>query len=52
MKFRGVDYYNIDELFSEDEKMMRNMVRTFLENEVAPLVADAFHQDQQASGLQ
>ena len=43
MKFKGVDYYNIDELLSEEEKMTRNLVREFLEKEVEPLVADAFH---------
>jgi len=45
MKFKGVDCYNIDELLSEEEKMTRNLVREFLENEVEPLVADAFHQE-------
>ena len=45
MKFKGVDYYNIDELLSDEEKMTRNLVREFLENEVEPLVADAFHQE-------
>jgi len=45
MKFRGVDYYNIDELLSDDEKMTRNLAREFLGKEVEPLVADAFHQE-------
>jgi len=45
MKFKGVDYYNIDELLSEEERMTRNLVREFLEKEVEPLVADAFHQE-------
>jgi glutaryl-CoA dehydrogenase len=45
MKFKGVDYYNIDELLSDEEKMTRNLVREFLEKEVEPLVADAFHQE-------
>ena len=45
MKFQGVDYYRIDELLSEDEKMTRNLVREFLEKEVEPLVADAFHEE-------
>jgi len=45
MKFKGVDCYNIDELLSEEEKMTRNLVREFLEKEVEPLVADAFHQE-------
>lgn len=45
MKFKGVDYYNIDELLSDEEKMTRSLVREFLEKEVEPLVADAFHQE-------
>ena len=46
MKFSGVDYYGIDELLSDEEKMTRNAVRDFLEKEVEPLVADAFHQEE------
>ena len=45
MKFKGVDYYNIDELLSDEEKMTRNLVREFLEKEVEPLITDAFHQE-------
>ena len=45
MKFQGVDFYDIDELLSNEEKMTRNLVREFLEKEVAPLVTDAFHQE-------
>ncbi|MEE9398752.1 MAG: acyl-CoA dehydrogenase family protein [Dehalococcoidales bacterium] len=45
MKFKGVDYYQIDVLLSDEEKMTRNLVREFLEKEVEPLVKDAFHQE-------
>jgi len=45
MKFQGVDYYHIDELLSEEEKMTRNLVREFLEKEVEPLITEAFHQE-------
>jgi len=45
LKFKGVDYYNIEELLSDEEIMIRNTVREFLEKEVEPLVADAFHQE-------
>ena len=45
MKFQGVDYYQIDELLSEDEKMTRTLVREFLEKELEPLVVDAFHEE-------
>jgi glutaryl-CoA dehydrogenase len=43
MRFQGVDYYQIDELLSTEEKMTRTLVREFLEKEVEPLVADSFH---------
>lgn len=46
MGFRGVDYYNIDALLSDEEKMTRNMVREFLEKEVEPLVVEAFHKEE------
>lgn len=46
MKFEGVDYYNIDELLSDEEKMTKNMVRDFLEKEIEPLVVNAFHQEE------
>ena len=45
MRFRGVDYFNIDELLSEEERMTRNSAREFFEKEVEPLVADAFHRE-------
>ena len=45
MKFKGVDYYSLDEWLSDEEKMTRTMVREFLEKEVEPLVVEAFHQE-------
>ena len=33
MRFKGVDYYDIDELLSDAERMTRNVVREFLEKE-------------------
>jgi glutaryl-CoA dehydrogenase len=46
MKFKGVDYYQLGELLSEEEKMTRNLVREFSEKEFAPLVAEAFHKEE------
>ena len=43
--FRGIDFYNIDELLSEEERLVRSSVREFLEKEIAPLVADAWHEE-------
>ncbi|HEV8143656.1 MAG TPA: acyl-CoA dehydrogenase [Methylomirabilota bacterium] len=43
-KFRGVDYYGIDGLLSEDERMIRDAVRDWVESEFLPLVIDAHRQ--------
>ncbi len=43
--FRGVDFYNVDELLSDEDRLVRQSIREFLENEVAPLVADAWHEE-------
>ncbi len=36
--FPGVDYMNIDSLFSEDELMVRQTVRDFVDEEVLPII--------------
>lgn len=45
MAFKWLDYYDLDELFSEEEKMTRNVVREFMEQEIKPHIVDAFHQE-------
>lgn len=37
-KFTGVDYYNINSLLSEEEKMIRDSVREFVSEEVIPII--------------
>lgn len=37
-KFQGVDYYNMDELLSEDELLVRNTVREFVDENVIPII--------------
>ena len=37
-KFQGVDYYNIDALLSEDEVLVRNTVREFIDEKVLPII--------------
>src|SRR5512147_886110 len=37
-KFTGVDYYNADGLLSEEEILVRNTVREFVDNEVLPVI--------------
>lgn len=36
--FRGLDFYNIDELLSEEERMARDAVRSFVSQEVIPII--------------
>src|SRR5580692_7891115 len=42
MPFRGVDYFCVDSLFSEEELMVRRTARRFAEERVAPLIRDCF----------
>lgn len=37
-KFQGVDYYNIDSLLSEEEILVRNTVREFVDEQVIPII--------------
>jgi glutaryl-CoA dehydrogenase len=39
-KFRGVDYYAIEGLLSEEERMIRDAVRDWVEAEFLPLITD------------
>jgi len=39
--FPGVDYMDIDSLFSEDELMVRQTVRDFVDDEVLPIIEHA-----------
>ncbi|MFN4150044.1 MAG: acyl-CoA dehydrogenase family protein, partial [Candidatus Sericytochromatia bacterium] len=41
-KFQGVDYYQIDDWFTEEEKMIRDSVRNYVENQYLPLVEESF----------
>ena len=37
-KFRGVDYYGIDDLLTEEQRMMRDAVRDWVEAKFLPIV--------------
>src|SRR2546428_10950690 len=39
-KFRGVDYYGIEGLLSEEERMIRDAVRDWVEAEFLPVVIE------------
>ena len=38
LKFQGVDYYNIESLLSEEEILVRNTVREFVDDNVLPII--------------
>jgi glutaryl-CoA dehydrogenase len=38
LKFQGVDYMNMDGLLSEDELLVRNTVREFVDDNVVPII--------------
>src|SRR5437870_3742505 len=43
--FPGVDYIEIDSLFSEDELMVRQTVRDFVDDEVLPIIEQAHREE-------
>ncbi|SDR78856.1 acyl-CoA dehydrogenase family protein [Christiangramia echinicola] len=40
-QFQAPDYYNIDELLSEEHKMVRDATREWVKREVSPIIEDA-----------
>jgi glutaryl-CoA dehydrogenase len=43
-KFSGIDYFNIESLLAEDEKMVRDSVREFVDAEIIPIIEDHYQQ--------
>ncbi len=41
-KFQGVDFYDVDSLLSEEERMVRDTIREWVEDRVLPIIADAY----------
>lgn len=46
MVVRGVDFYNIDELLTDEERLVRTAIREFLEKEVKDAVIEAWHNEE------
>src|SRR6202163_4491113 len=44
MSFRGVDYFCVDSLFSEQESMVRQTARRFAEERILPLIRDCYRE--------
>ena len=40
-KFQAPDYYLLDELLTEEHKLVRNSVREWVKKEVSPIIEDA-----------
>jgi glutaryl-CoA dehydrogenase len=43
-KFRGVDLYDLDPLLSDEEKMVRQTVREFVDAELLPVIREAWEE--------
>ena len=41
-KFQGVDFYDMDSLLSEEERMVRDTIREWVEEKVLPIIEDAY----------
>ena len=42
MTFQAVDFMAVDELFSEQERLVRDSVRTFVQEQVIPIIDDCY----------
>jgi glutaryl-CoA dehydrogenase len=42
---RATDFYDVEELLSDEDRLVRRSIREFLEKEIKPLVIDAWHEE-------
>lgn len=45
MTFKAVDYYDLDELLTQDERLFRDTVREFVDDEIIPIIEKHFMDD-------
>jgi glutaryl-CoA dehydrogenase len=50
-EFRGVDFYKLDDLLTEEEKLARQSVRSFVEDNVIPIVDECYEKAEFPSQL-
>lgn len=50
-KFKGVDYYNVEELLQEEEIMVRNSVREFVDEKIIPIIEKHYREEKFPSQL-
>ncbi len=41
-RFQGVDYYNIDDLLTDEHKLIRDTAREWVKKEVSPIIEEAY----------
>jgi len=39
-QFEGTDFYNLDDLLSEEHRMIRDSVREFVKKEISPIIEE------------
>ena len=44
-KFKGIDYFNVDSLLSEDEVMVRNTVREYVDEQIIPIIEKHYREE-------
>ena len=44
-RYSGVDYLELERLLTDDEKLVRDAARAFVEREIEPIVVDAFRNE-------
>jgi len=42
-KFEGIDFYDVDSLLTEEERMIRDTIREWVEDKVMPIIGEAYH---------
>ncbi|HEX5000396.1 MAG TPA: acyl-CoA dehydrogenase family protein [Terriglobia bacterium] len=42
MRFRGVDFYRIDDLLTDEERLARDTIRRFVDDQVTPIIDECF----------
>ena len=41
-KFKGIDYFDIDSMLSEEERMIRDTVREWVDDNLMPVIEEAY----------
>ena len=41
-KYEGIDYYEVDSLLSEEERMVRDTVRDWVSDNLIPIIEEAY----------